>query len=76
MGSAFVTLGSNASSLAGVGSLIVYNIVNPLENCKTRVTNAVAGIMSTISSAANSNSGTAVSYTHLDVYKRQENNYG
>ena len=58
LGSAFVTLGSNASSLAGVGSLIVYNIVNPLENCKTRVTNAVAGIMSTISSAANSNSGT------------------
>lgn len=58
LGSAFVTLGSNASSLAGVGSLIVYNIVNPLENCKTRVTNAVNGIMSTISSAANSNSGT------------------
>lgn len=58
LGSAFVTLGSNASSLAGVGSLIVYNIVNPLENCKTRVTNAVTGIMSTISSAANSNSGT------------------
>lgn len=58
LGSAFVALGSNASSLAGVGSLIVYNIVNPLENCKTRVTNAVAGIMSTISSAANSNSGT------------------
>ena len=58
LGSAFVTLGTSASSLAGVGSLIVYNIVNPLENCKTRVTNAVVGIMNTISSVANSNSGT------------------
>ena len=58
LGSAFVTLGTSASSLAGVGSLIVYNIVNPLENCTTRVTNAVVGIMNTISSVANSNSGT------------------
>ena len=58
LGSAFVTLGSNANSLAGVGSLIVYNVVNPLENCKTRVTNAVTGIISTISSTASTNSGT------------------
>lgn len=57
LSSAFVTLGTSASSLAGVGSLIVYNIVNPLENCTTRVTNAVVGIMNTISSVANSNSG-------------------
>ena len=57
LSSTFVTLGTSASSLAGVGSLIVYNIVNPLENCTTRVTNAVVGIMNTISSVANSNSG-------------------
>ncbi len=58
LGSAFVTLGSNANSLAGVGSLIVYNVVNPLENCTTRVTNAVTGIMNTISNTAKANSGT------------------
>lgn len=57
LSSAFVSLGTGSSSLAGVGSLIVYNILNPLESCNTRVTNAVNNLMNTISTAANNSSG-------------------